>query len=91
MHDYPDKVKEAFAEVHGDGKHLTSGQRLKFQNDAARDLINGSCAHLVPELEESAKEEHDVGMAEWNLTLDEIDMAEDITQYDLLLSISGHF
>ena len=91
MHNYADEVKEAFAKTHGDGKHLTSGRRLQFQNDAAKDLLDGSYAHLIPELKDAVKEEHDIGMAEWDLELSDISLAGDITQYDLLFSVSGHF
>ena len=91
MQEYPDEVKEAFTEVHGDGKHLTCGQRLNLQIDAAKDLLNGRYTHLIPELEDAVKEEHNVGMAEWDLTLKDITLAGDITKYDLSPSFSGHF
>jgi len=80
MQEYPDEVKEAFTEAHGDGKHLTNGQRLNLQIDAARDLLHKCYAHLIPELEDTVKEEHEVGMDEWNLVLDDINLAENVTQ-----------
>ena len=90
MQEYPDEVKKAFAEAHGSGKNLTNGQRLNLQNDVARDLLHRSYAHLIPELEDTVKEEHEVGMAEWDLTLEDINLAANITQYDLSPSVFGH-
>ena len=94
MREYPDEVKKAFAKAHGDGKDLEKGQRLKFQNDVAKDLLYGTYSHLVPEIEDAVDEEQDAGMAEWDLALDNISLAEDITQYNLyclFLVISDKF
>ena len=91
MQEYPDEVKEAFTEAHGDGKHLTNGERLKFQHNVAKDLLNKSYAHLVPELKDAVKGEGDIAMAEWDLALEDINLAEDVTRYDLLPSLFGRF
>ena len=90
MLEYPDEVKKALVEEHENCKNLTSGQRLNLQNDVAKTLLYKSYAHLIPELEDTVKEEQEAGMAEWNLTLKDINVAEDVTQYDLSPSVSGH-
>lgn len=81
MHEHPREVKEAFTKQYGDGKNLTSGQRLNFQQDVARDLLHSKHSDLIPELEREAKCKHDAGMDEWDLVLRDISEAEDISLY----------
>jgi hypothetical protein len=80
MRDYPEEVKAAFLAQHGDGNNLSNVQRMNFQHDAAKTLLSSKYAHLEHELEEKAKDEHNVGMNEWNVVLGDISLAENVVQ-----------
>ena len=89
MVDYPLVVTAAFAIEHSEDEDLSSMQRLNFRHDAAKALISSEYSHCVGDLEKKAKAEHDAKINEWNLTLDNIPLANDVDQYVSLFLFLG--
>ena len=89
MQDYPREVNAAFVARHGDGKNISSGNRLNLRYEIAKALLSHERAGLVNELENKAKAEHIVEMNEWNMILDDISSANDVGQYVYSLPDSG--
>ena len=85
MLDYAREVNTAFVSWHGDGKNFSNAQRLNLRYDVAKALLNGQYSHLINELDNKAKAQHDAEMDEWNLILDDISLAEDVPQYVFFL------
>ena len=80
MRDYPDEVKTAFSEQYGDSKDLSNAQRMNSQHVVAKSLLYREYAHLLDELGERAKAEHEVGMNEWDMVLGNLSHAENVVQ-----------
>ena len=85
MLDYAHEVNTAFVSWHGDGKNFSNTQRLNLRYDMAKALLNGQYSHLINELDNKVKVQHDAEMDEWNLILDDISLAEDVLQYVFFL------
>ena len=85
MLDYTHEVNTAFMSRHGNGKNFSNAQRLNLQYNVAKALLNGQYSHLINELDNKAKAQHDAEMDEWNLILDDISLAEDVPQYVFFL------
>ena len=77
MRDYAHEVKAAFAAQYGDGKNLSSAERMNFQHDTAKELLHKKYPHLVSKMEEAAKAQHTTNLNEWDLILKDISLAED--------------
>ena len=80
MRDYPDEVKTAFSEQHGDGKNFSNARRMNSQHEVAKALLYNKYAHLLGELEERAKTDHVAGMNEWNMVLGDLSHAKNVVQ-----------
>lgn len=74
-------MNAAFVSRHGDGKNLTSAQRMNFRHDVAKALLFNQYSHLVKELDNKSKAQHGVEMDEWNMVLEDISLADDVGQY----------
>ena len=86
MQDYSDEVNTAFVGQHGDGKDLGRTQRMNLRHDVAKALVSDKYSHLVNELENKAKVQHDAEMDEWKLILNDVSLAENVPQC-LVISI----
>ena len=89
MRDYPREVNAAFAARHGDGRNLSSIQRLNIRQDVAKAMLNEH-PNLVNELNRRATAQHVAEKNEWNMILEDISLASDVGQYvsTPLISIS---
>lgn len=76
---YPDEVEEAFLQRVGD-KTLTNAQKMNLRYDVAKTLLAEQYSHLKSELEDIAAEQYEVDLSQWNLVLDGISLAEDVSQ-----------
>ena len=83
MRDYPREVNAAFVARHGDGKNLSSVQRLNRRHEAAKAKLFNERSSLITKLESKAKAEHVAEMNEWNMILDDISLADDVGRYVL--------
>jgi hypothetical protein len=81
MQDYPSQVNAAFVSRHGEGKNLNNMQRLNMRYEVAKAVLSGEHSNIVKELERKAQAQHDIEMDEWNMTLEDISLAEDVSQY----------
>lgn len=80
MVDYPDKVNDAFLQQH-DGGHLTRTQKMNKRYDVAKALLAEKYSHLTSELEEEAEKQYQADFNEWNLLLDSISLAANVSQW----------
>ena len=87
MLDYPDTVKAAFIHRHGDGENLSSAQKMNVRHDVAKALLARQYSHLTGELDKKAIDQHNMAVAEWNLILDDVSFAQDISQYVFFSSL----
>ena len=81
MHEQPAVIKAAFKTTYGEGTDMSKIERLNKLNEIARELTTTSYAEMVPELELRAKETHGREVKEWELDLDKIEEAENVTLY----------
>lgn len=79
MQDYPKIVKDAFALQYGDGKGLTSAQRMNNKHEVAKDLLHREYSHLISDLESKAESQNSAEVEEWELVLEDISLARDVT------------
>lgn len=79
MRDYPLEVNAAFVSRHGEGKHLNNAQRLNLRYEAAKVVLSGKHSDLTSELESKAKAEHIMEKDEWNMSLNDISLAGDVS------------
>jgi len=79
MLEYPGIVQSAFAGRCGDGGKLTNTDKMNVRYDVARTLVNNGYSHLKQELEKNAVAQHIVAKEEWNLMLDDISSAKDVS------------
>ena len=81
MNEEPDVVKAAFKATYGDRTDMNKIERLNKLNEIARELTTTEYAEMVPELEQRAKEVHARELKEWELDLDKVEEAEDVSLY----------
>ena len=81
MLDYPKVVNAAFIHRYGDGGKLAAVQKMNLRYDVAKSLLNRKYSHLIGKLEERASNKHDADVDEWNLILDGVSVAEDVSRY----------
>ena len=81
MHEEPTVIKTAFETAYGEGIGMKKIERLNKLNETARELTTTRYAEMVPELERRAKEAHEQEKKEWELDLDKIEEAEDVSLY----------
>lgn len=81
MADYAPQVNAAFVTRYGDGNGMNPGHRMNLRHDVAKALLNKEYSHLIKELDAKAKAQHDAEVEEWNLILDDISLASDVSQY----------
>lgn len=79
--DHPEIVNAAFVSQYGEGKGLSGPQKMNILHKLAKDLLSTSYADLKSALDKKAATQHAVDMEEWDLILDGISSAEDITRY----------
>ena len=80
MLDYPEVVNAAFVSKHADGKGMPNVQKMNLRYDLAKAMLSRSYSHLTPDLKEKATIQHKADLEEWNMRLDGISAAEDISQ-----------
>lgn len=85
MLEYSREVNTAFVSRHSDGKNLSNAQRLNLRYDVAKTLLSNQYSRLVNELENRAKAQHDTEMEEWNLILEDISLADDVSRCVFIL------
>lgn len=79
MLDYPSEVDKIFLELHSD-KNLTSAQKMNLRYDAAKSLLARRYSHLTSELEKKLDNQYKADLNQWNLVLDDVSLAEDVSQ-----------
>ena len=77
--DYSDKVTDAFLQQYG-SENLAGAQKMNKRYDVAKTLLTTEYPDLISELEERAGEQYVVDEAKWNLILDDISLAEDVSE-----------
>jgi len=87
MQDYPQELNAAFVSRHGDGKNLSSSERLNLRAQLAKSMVSGQFSHLVKDLEQKAAKQHEKDMKEWDLILEDISEASDISACVLIFSL----
>ena len=80
MLEYPEVVNAAFVSWHGDGKNLSSAQKMNLRHDVAKSLLSRQYAKLKPDLDKKAAAQQEVDMDEWGMILEDISLAEDVSQ-----------
>jgi len=88
MLDYPREVNAAFVSKYGDGKTLSSAQRMNVRHDLAKAMLYSRYSHLVNELENKAKDQHKLDMNTWNMILEDISLAGDVGKFVFYLLLS---
>jgi len=81
MLDYAGVVDASFLHRHGDGATLSRTQKMNMRYDVAKSLLANQYSHLINGLNKKAGERFDADTNEWNLILDDVSCAKDITQY----------
>lgn len=81
MMEYHAQVNAAFVSRHGLGKGFKNVERMNIRHDIAKGMLQGEYSHLINELEDRAKSEHEGDLNEWNLLLEDISLASDVEQY----------
>lgn len=81
MLEYPSAVKAAFIHQHGDAGKYTSTQRMNMRYDVAKSLLAQKYSHLTSTLDQNAINQHNAELDEWNLILDGVPFAEDVSRY----------
>lgn len=79
--DYSREVNAAFVSRYGDGKNFSSGNRLNLHNAMSESLLKKQYSHLTNELNKKAKAEYKAEADEWNLALENISLADDVSLY----------
>jgi hypothetical protein len=80
MLDYSDVFNAAFVKYHGSGERLGGAQCMNLRAQLAKKMVSSSqYSHLTNELERKAAEHHEKEMNEWNLILDDISEAVDVS------------
>lgn len=89
MRDHPSKVNAAFSSQHGDGKDLGKAERMNLRNEIARTLLSEEDSDVAAQLGERAKSQHDAEMEEWNLILEGVSLASDVSQWVFIIFALG--
>lgn len=76
MHEEAEIIDKAFVSEYGE--EVDRAERLNKRNDLAKQLLNTTYKHTIPELEQRAREANDRDIKEWGLELEEIGQAEDV-------------
>lgn len=80
MFDYADIVNAAFVSRYSDGKNLTGAQRMNLRHDLAKSMLHRQYSHLITDLEKKSAAQHSVEREEWNMILQDISLAEDVSE-----------
>ena len=81
MRDYSSEVNTVFVAWHGDGRNLTSAERLNERYAVAKAMLSGKYSGIVNELKRRAKAHHTAEMNEWGMVLDNVSLADNVGQY----------
>ena len=85
MRDHADTVNAAFVSKYTDSRNFSSPQRMNLRYDLAKSMLSRRYSHLVAGLDEKAVTEHKASMEEWEVVLQDISLAEDVSQWVLFL------
>jgi len=80
MFEYPDVVDKAYLDKYGDDS-LASIQKINLRYDVAKALFVERYSHLTAELEEKADEQLNEELDQWNLVMEDISSAENVSEY----------
>ena len=80
MLDHPDIVNAAFVSQHANGRGLSAPQKMNARHDLAKTLLSTRYSHLTSALETKAISKHDAELEEWELILDGVSSAENVTR-----------
>jgi hypothetical protein len=81
--DYATEIDDAVATVLANRPKLDSCQRMNIRYEVAQSLLKSKGADFIEELERKAAAQHEAAKEEWNLILEDISAAEDVSQYVL--------
>lgn len=90
MYEQAEVLNAAFASRYGDGRNLTKGDRLNTRTRLAKSLLARQYSHLVNDLRQNAMDHHRKEMREWDLILEDISEASDVSVWvsiSLLLDV----
>ena len=80
MLDHPNIVNAAFMSQHADGRDLSTLQKMNTQHNLAKTLLSTHYSYLTSALEAKAISKHDAELEEWELILDGVSSAENVTR-----------
>ncbi|KAF9782647.1 hypothetical protein BJ322DRAFT_1110523 [Thelephora terrestris] len=78
--DYATEIDDAVATVLANRPKLDSCQRMNICYEVAQSLLKSKGADFIEELERKAAAQHEAAKEEWNLILEDISAAEDVSQ-----------
>lgn len=78
MHEEKLHVNAAFVSKYGEGRGMTSTDRMNKRYEVANLLVNTHFKDKIPGLKQRAKEANDQAMREWKVGLGEVAEAEDV-------------
>jgi hypothetical protein len=85
MLEYPDEVERVFAKTHADDQLFSGAQKMNIRYELAKTLLHEDYPDLKDELQKKADDQYEASLGEWNLILDDISFAEDVSQCVLSL------
>lgn len=89
MLEYPEEVDAAIADRYPGAAKLTNIQLMNTRYEVAKSQLGSKDPSLTEELEQRAAAQHEIALKEWDLILEDISAASDVSQY-VLLTVS-HF
>jgi hypothetical protein len=89
MLEFSDEVNAAVAGRLVDGIKPTNTQLMNLRHEVAKSQLASKDPSLTDELEQKAATHHEVAMKGWDLILEDIAEAEDVSKY--VLSLNLHF
>ena len=80
MADYPDVTNALFVSKYGEGKNIGGVQRMNFRSELVKKaLASNQYSHLVKGLEIKAAELHKKELDQWNVSLEDVLEADDVS------------
>ena len=76
-------VDAAFISEHGEGRGMDGVERMNKRHALAKRMLYGEHKRQIPALERRAQEYHKQEIAQWSLTLEDIELASDVNMWVL--------
>ena len=85
MLEYPDEVSAALVTRRANNTKLSNPQLMNLRNQVAKSLLLSKDSNFTKQLEDRAAAQHELALKEWDLILEDISAAEDVSQCALFL------